>query len=106
MREKNQYTNSSQQALLAVVETLAGQPLRAQTLTGLADSLGAPRDGVYRTLKNLHQGGWVEEQGGGWVLSPRLVHIAERLRLAIAGVHARYLEQAQADSRISYGGTG
>ena len=63
MREKNQYTNSSQQALLAVVETLAGQPLRAQTLTGLADSLGAPRDGVYRTLKNLHQGGWVEEQG-------------------------------------------
>lgn len=89
------YVNVSQQTLLRVLEALGAQPLEWQAQADLVARTGATRDQTYRALRNLETSGWAESAGGGrWRLTPKVVGIAERTRLAIAEIHRRYLEDA------------
>ena len=86
------YANQSQQLLIKLTETLAVDPLRAQSPAQLIELTGASRDQIYRALKNLELGGWAEASTDGWRLSPRVTQFSERLRCAIAELHHLYLE--------------
>ena len=84
--------SASQQTLLQVLEALGERPLEWQAQAALVERVGATRDQTHRALVNLEIAGWAEQAVGGWRLTPKLVRIAERTRLAIAEIHRTYLE--------------
>ncbi len=87
------YTNTSQQTLLGVLEALAARPFDGETLARLVDRVAASRDQCFRAAKNLELAGWAEQApGGAWRLTPRAAQLSERVRLAIADLHRSYLE--------------
>lgn len=88
----NGYTNESQQLLIRIVKELSREPLAGRGQSELADTLGESRDRVFRAVKNLEAAGWMEEGDGGWRLAPGLTVISEKLRVAIADLHRKYLE--------------
>lgn len=94
--DQRSYRSSSQQVLLQVVDALAERPLNGLPLADVVTRLGrsASRDQVYRALKNLELAGWAEAAGEAWRLTPRLTRASERVRVAIADLHRRYLEEA------------
>ena len=87
------YHSRSQQTLLRLLDVLALDPLGTAPLPTLVAACNAPRDHVFRALKNLELAGWVAQTpSGGWRLTPRLTLISERLRIAIADLHHTYLQ--------------
>ena len=86
------YTSAQQQLLLQVIDSLSADPLEPKPLASLVDATGANRDKVFRTCQNLVEAGWAGQVSGGYLLSPNLTKIAERLRLSIAQLHYRYLD--------------
>ena len=88
----NPYFSKSQQALLQVLVILGERPLDIMTLAALTEQSDLPRDQVFRALQNLQIGGWAEQApGGAWRLTPLVVRIAERMRLAIHNLCQAYL---------------
>ena len=83
--------NVSQQTLLRVIEALGARPLEWQTRAELVGA--STRDQTYRALRNLELAGWAEQGDAGWRLTPKVVRLAERTRLAIAEIHRTYLEE-------------
>ncbi len=92
-KEKRQYVNDNQQALMKVVEYLAQDILIPKTQREVSEALGLSRDVTFRTLWNLQDREWGEELAQGFRLSPKLVAIPERLRLALADTLRKYLPQ-------------
>ncbi len=92
-KEARTYVNDNQQALMRVLEYLAQDILIPKTQKEISEALGLSRDVVFRTLWNLQDREWAEECAQGWRISPKLVHIAERLRLALADVLKKYLPE-------------
>lgn len=90
---KSSYISTTQQQLLQLVEVLSRRMLQPTTITELVMATGQTRDKVFRTLRNLEEAGWAERMGEGWILSPTLTRMAERLRTALAAVGQRYLNQ-------------
>ncbi len=88
--QREQYLVTAQQALIDIVEALAGDPLRYKSVQALMETTGLPRDAVFRALQNLAWRGWAESENAAWRLAPALVGIAEGLRLAIGELHAFY----------------
>ena len=88
------YTNSSQQCLVAVVEQLSSNMLNAQTITDITSALHPEfnKDQVFRTLWNLEKVGWAIKSGAGFMLSPDLTKLADRLRLALIEINRKFLE--------------
>lgn len=89
------YTNDSQQLVMRVLDALALHPLKPQSLKELMAHTGASRDQVFRAAWNLEAAGYVERSGNDYVLSPRITSIAERYRLEIARLSARYLPRQE-----------
>jgi len=89
------YTNDSQQLVTRVLDALALHPLQPQSLKALIEHTDASRDQVFRAAWNLEAAGYVEHSGNDYILSPRLTSIAERYRLEIASLAARYLPRQQ-----------
>jgi len=85
------YTNDSQQNLLAILTFLGHSPLEAKTLAEVETFTGLSKDQAFRTLWNLEHAGWVEKSGQGYRLAPRLTEFSERLRRDIAELADRYL---------------
>ena len=85
------YTNVSQQNLLAVVEAMARTWPLPQSTQALAQSAGVSRDQAFRCAWNLQAGGWADQGPEGWLLSPHLAELSNRMRLALADLHRRYL---------------
>lgn len=88
------YTNGSQQCLVAVVEHLSRNLLNAQSVADTAAALcpAFQKDAVFRTLWNLEKAGWAVKAGAGYTLSPDLTKLADRLRLTLIETHRKYLE--------------
>lgn len=86
------YTSEPQQALISLVEALARTWPQAQTIASLQQETGLSRDQVFRGLWNLQRGAWAEKLPQGWMLSPHVSQLSERLRLAIHTLHRTYLE--------------
>lgn len=86
------YRNDSQQCLMAVVEALARTWPVPQSAQTLAQAVGCSRDQAYRACVNLFDGGWAEQADEGWLISPKLAEIANRMRITLANLHHRYLE--------------
>jgi len=89
------YTNENQQNLCSVVEYLSEDIIQPKTLKEIHEALGLSRDQAFRTMWNLKDRGWVEETARGYRLSPRIVKIADRLRLAVADTLREYLGSSQ-----------
>ena len=87
------YASASQQTLLKTIEALGERPLEWQAQAAVVEHVGVTRDQTHRALVNLEIWGWAEQGvGGSWRLTPKLVRIAERTRLAIGEIHRSYLE--------------
>ena len=95
--DQRSYRSTSQQVLLRVLDALAERPFNGLPLADVVSRLGtsASRDQVYRALKNLELAGWAELSGDAWRLTPHLTRASERVRVAIADLHRRYLEQEE-----------
>lgn len=106
MAEKERsYTNENQQNICRVVEYLSEDILQPKTLKEVHEALGLSRDQAFRTLWNLKDRGWVEETARGYRLSPRIVRIADNLRLAVADTLREYLgDNSQESEGISQEG--
>lgn len=89
------YTNGSQQLLLRVLDALGDNPLKPKSTLALVDQLGEPRDKIFRACQNLVEAGWAGQVASGWLLSPKLTIISERLRINIADLHNHYLDIKQ-----------
>ena len=86
------YANASQQRLIAVLEALAASPFDGVDLDNLRTAANCSRDQAYRAARNLELAGWAEPApNGGWRTTPRAAYVAERVRLALADLHVRYL---------------
>ena len=86
------YVNKGQQHLIKAVEALAADPLGGTDLETIQDAAGCSRDQAYRAVRNLIHAGWAEQApNGGWRVTPRAAYVAERVRTALADLHARYL---------------
>lgn len=88
------YTNSSQQCLMAVVDLLGKHLLSPLTISDVSAALDPPYqpDQVRRALWNLEARGWVEKLHSGYVLSPSLTVLADRMRLQLIELNRKYLE--------------
>ena len=97
--------NAGMQLLMRICEVMSQTPLRAHTINTLAEQPDVGNTSttqISRALRNMQAQGWAEEANKGcWVLSPGLVHIAERMRLAIAHRHQRYLADAAEANRVA-----
>ncbi|MBF0487868.1 MAG: hypothetical protein HQK98_06880 [Nitrospirae bacterium] len=91
-KSKANYSNESQQTLIKVVEYLAMDVLEPRALKDIQEGLGISKDTAFRTIWNLKDLGWVEESAiiGGYRLSPQMINIADRLRLAIGDLIRKY----------------
>lgn len=89
--DSRDYISRASQVLLAVLATLGRRPLEPQTVVSLSSQTGSSRDRVFRALRNLEAAEWAEQLPGGWRLSPEIVRISERYRLALADTHRHYL---------------
>lgn len=81
----------SQQLVLALVEELSRTPLDRRGVSDLAKSLGVPRTTCQRAARNLEIAGWAEIGPEGVGLAPKAGQISDRIRIAIAELHRRYL---------------
>ena len=88
---EDKYHSASQSLLLRVVARMAAAPLDQHTLAALVSDLGGSRDQVYRALRNLEAAGWAEQRDNGWRLGAGITRISERVRVALADTHERYL---------------
>lgn len=97
MADQPDYTNNSQQCLMAVVEYLSKNILFPQSLkqvTEVLEKKDFSRDAIFRALWNLEAFGWVEQtNGGGYLLSPTLTKFSDRLRHQLVQFTQQYLEQ-------------
>ncbi|MDE2849344.1 MAG: hypothetical protein OXP74_01870 [Acidobacteriota bacterium] len=89
--DSRDYISRASQVLLAVLATLGRRPLEPQTVVSLSSQTGSSRDRVFRALRNLEAAEWAEQLPGGWRLSPEIVRISERYRLALADTHRHYI---------------
>ena len=91
-KSKVNYSNESQQTLVRIVEYLAIDTLEPKTLKDIQKGLGISKDIAFRTIWNLRDMGWVEESAiiGGYRLSPQIIAISDRLRLAIGDLIRKY----------------
>lgn len=90
--DAGRYVNAGQVTLVKVLESMATSPLDGLSLERLAAASGASRDACFRAAKTLEHVGWAEPApGGGWRVTPRAAYVSERVRVAIADVHRRYL---------------
>lgn len=90
----DRYANQSQTNLIATMEYLGASAnlLIPRTLAEITEGTGASRDQVFRTLATLEGAGWVEKLAGGYVLSPDMTKLADRLRLRLLDLTRRHLE--------------
>ena len=87
------YEAAAQQALLEVVQALAERPLEGCRPAEVEEFTGRSKTVVFRALKNLEIAGWAEQTAAGhWRLAPEATKVSERVRVAIAEAHRRYLE--------------
>ena len=86
------YTSTSQQRLLSVLEYLAATPFTAFRVDEIAKELGESRNAVFRDLKNLELAGFAENHGSAWRVSPKITRFSEAVRLTLADLHQKYLE--------------
>lgn len=89
------YANQSQMNLIAIVDYLGRRenllrPVSIKDVTEVLPSIN--RDAAFRTLQTLAQAGWVENLGAGYMLSPDLTRLADRLRLRLIELNRLYLE--------------
>jgi DNA-binding IclR family transcriptional regulator len=89
--DSGEYVSPASQVLLAVVAALGRRPLEPQTIVSLSAHVGASRDQVFRALRNMEAADWAERLPSGWRLSPEIVRISERYRLALADAGRNYL---------------
>jgi len=90
----DRYANQSQTTLICVVEYLGASAnlLSPRTLADIVEGTGASRDQAFRTAANLEKAGWIDRVSGGYVLSPNLTRLADRLRLKLLDLARRHLE--------------
>ncbi len=98
MAAEPDYTNSSQQCLIACVEVLSRSLLTPLTVADAAEALADAYtpDQVRRALWNLEKGGWAVKAGGGYLLSPDLTRFSDRLRLQLIEFGRKYLGESNA----------
>ncbi len=89
--DSGEYISPASQVLISVVAALGRRPLEPRTVVSLSGHIGASRDQVFRALKNMEAADWAERLPGGWRLSPGIVRISERYRLALADACRDYL---------------
>ncbi len=85
------YTNGSQQNLMAVVEYLSRAWPNPQPVQAVAQETGLSRDQAFRTLENLKLGKWADRYENGWMLAPGFTQTSERIRWQLHHLHHRYL---------------
>ena len=90
---KTDFENETQQNLMKIVEFLAADVFKVTTLKEIMDALELTQSKAYWALKNLVIRGWVDEQGDGWRLSPRIVKIADSVRANLGNTVRRYLSE-------------
>jgi DNA-binding IclR family transcriptional regulator len=97
------YTNSSQQRILKVVQALAGHEITGVAPAALARDVGCSAACITRDLDNLHTAGMAEQvpDTGRWRLGPALVQIAlkhmnalDRAEKRLAEVRNRFSREA------------
>ncbi len=91
MMAEDKYMNQSQQLALALVEHLAGAPLKRFAIGDLVAAMDRSRDQVFRALQNLAVAGWAQEHNGQWAIAPRITQLSDQVRLDIARLHEHYL---------------
>lgn len=85
------YRNDTQQQLIELVHAMARSWPAPASVAALSQETGFTRDQILRTAANLAIGGWAEQRDTGWMLTPAITQISERLRLSIAQLHHGYL---------------
>ena len=84
MTRTTDYTNSSQQRLLQLIDLLAGHELQGLANVEVARALGCTAPMVLRDLNNLRTAGWAEQTPQGrWRLAPHVVQISLRHATAL-----------------------
>lgn len=85
------YISSTQQSLIKVVLALGESPLASRSISELMSMTDISYNRVLLSLKNLQHAGWVEKINDNWRLTPTLIQLSERMRLAISDLHNTYL---------------
>ncbi len=88
----DRYLSPSSRTLLQIVEALAPLTIQGAPVKALMRKSGASRDQVFRSLKNLEAGGWAEQQGDVWRLTPRITLISAGVERSISDAARRWLD--------------
>lgn len=85
------HENETLQNLMKIVEYLATDVFKPATEQEICNALGIRRKKVGWALQNLAVRGWTEQVAGGWRLAPRIVKVADSVRINFMEAVARYL---------------
>lgn len=100
--EAGRYISESQQRILALILTLAGNEVEGLTPGDIARLASCPASSVTRDLANLKHIGWAEQlPTGRWRLGPEIVQIAMRHMAALDRAQRRLDETRNRFSRQS-----
>ncbi len=97
----DKYINDSQQRLMEVIRTLAGQEVDGLAPGDIAKLVSCHPSQVTRDLANLKHFGWAEQISptNRWRLGPQVVQIATRHMTAIDRARTKLAEVSQRYSR-------
>jgi DNA-binding IclR family transcriptional regulator len=87
----NNSENETQQNLMKIVEYLATDVFKPVSENEIGAALDIPEAEVLWALQNLAIRGWTEQAANGWRLAPRIVKIAELVRISLKEAIKRYL---------------
>jgi hypothetical protein len=88
---KTNFTTQTQQDLMKIIEWMAVDVMRPQTLKEIMDGCDLSYNKTLWAVQNMKLRGWAEDVADGWRLSSRLPRIAEDVRKGIAETGKRYL---------------
>ncbi|MBI4652233.1 helix-turn-helix transcriptional regulator [Candidatus Desantisbacteria bacterium] len=91
--KKTNYTCETQQNLMKVVEYLALDIWKPQTIDEICKALDLSKNKVNWTLHNLEEKEWTEQVVGGWRISPKIIKIADSVRRGFLDVFPKYLNK-------------
>jgi DNA-binding IclR family transcriptional regulator len=91
---KSQYDSKSQQRILQMLRTLAGNEFHGLQPSEIAQALKCGASTVTRDLHNLREAGFAEQipETGRWRLGPSLVQISIAFSTSLDRAHARLKE--------------
>ena len=102
MTRATDYTNTSQQRFLQLVDLLAGHELQGLEPSAIAKALGCTASVTTRDLDNLRTAGWAELHPNGrtWRLTPHVVEISLKHASAIRAGRQDLSDVEQRYSRV------